>query len=179
MKIPKTGATKSNTMPGDLVFQLTKEMIRSFEGDQKRIHHAMKVHGFSRLIAKGEGLSQKDSFRLEIAALFHDIGIPRCEKLYGSTAGPLQEKEGPPVAQEILADFSLNEADLERILFLIGHHHSFKLIDGPDFQILMEADFLVNMFEDNMNQNQIKAVSDTLFRTSAGLSLLDDLRREK
>ena len=30
--------------------------------------------------------------------------------------------------------------DVERICFIIGHHHTYKAIDGLDFQILVEAD---------------------------------------
>ena len=33
----------------------------------------------------------------------------------------------------------------ERVAYLIGHHHTYDKIEGMDYQILVEADFLVNI----------------------------------
>lgn len=40
--------------------------------------------------------------------------------------------------------------------YLVGHHHTYKDIDGLDYQILVEADFLVNYFEDGLDKEHIK-----------------------
>ena len=37
----------------------------------------------------------------------------------------------------------------ERICYLIGHHHTYDKIDGTDYQILVDADFLVNLYEED------------------------------
>ena len=42
-----------------------------------------------------------------------------------------------------------------------------------DYQILVEADFLVNAFEDEMDDDAIRTVRGKLFRTKSGLELLD------
>ena len=39
-----------------------------------------------------------------------------------------------------------------RICYLIGRHHTYTDIYGADYQILVEADFLVNLFEDNLSK---------------------------
>lgn len=39
----------------------------------------------------------------------------------------------------------------ERVSYLVGHHHTYDHIDGMDYQILVEADFLVN-FNENVNE---------------------------
>ena len=36
------------------------------------------------------------------------------------------------------------EGYADRIAFLISHHHTIDQIDGMDYQILIEADYLVN-----------------------------------
>jgi len=41
---------------------------------------------------------------------------------------------------------------------LIGNHHTYDKIDGIDFQILVEADFLVNIYEDEINKESIKSI---------------------
>ena len=65
--------------------------------------------------------------------------------------------------------------EMDRICFLIGHHHTYNHIDGLDYQILVEADFLVNLYEDNCSQHAIDAACKNIFKTQAGISLLRDM----
>ncbi|PBC88761.1 HD domain-containing protein [Caldicellulosiruptor bescii] len=151
------------------------EMIKYFKNDVRRINHALKVFSFARLIGKAEGLDGKKQYILEAAALLHDIGIKMCEQKYNSTAGHLQEIEGPEVAKEILSHIDVEKHKLERILFLIGNHHSYSKIDDIDFQILVEADFLVNIYEDSMDVETIKSIKHKYFKTKMGLFMLEKM----
>ena len=40
----------------------------------------------------------------------------------------------------------------ERVQYLIAHHHTYNNIDEIDYQILVEADFLVNIMEDGLSK---------------------------
>ena len=64
---------------------------------------------------------------------------------------------------------------MERVCFLVGHHHTYTAIDGVDYQALVEADFLVNIFEDGMERPAIEAVERQIFRTAVGKELLRTL----
>lgn len=44
-------------------------------------------------------------------------------------------------------------------------------IDGIDYQILVEADFLVNFYEDNLAKDAIDTALQKIFRTEAGKTL--------
>ena len=145
---------------------LTKEMIKYNHGDKKRINHALKVHSYAKTIASLEKINEYDLFNLESAAILHDIGIKVCEEKYDSSNGKLQEKEGPAVAREILE--KLNYENINRILFLIGHHHTYTNVLGMDYQILIEADFLVNFEEENTSKEAIKKVYENIFKTKTG-----------
>lgn len=158
-----------------LKHQLIKQMIDYFDGDVLRVNHALKVLGFASAIAGIEELDSPQLEIVEIAAILHDIGIVNAEKKYHSTAGNYQEIEGPPVAREMLKKYGLPEETIERICFLIGHHHSYTKIDGVDFQILVEADFLVNIFEEKMGAGAIRSVREKYFKTSAGKAFFDKL----
>ena len=68
---------------------------------------------------------------------------------------------------------------INRVCFLIGHHHSYSQIDGIDYQILVEADFLVNIYEDNMNESQIKSIRNKIFKTKSGISIIDSMYLSK
>ena len=161
----------------DLITSLKHDMIIFLKGDQKRVHHNLKVHSFTALLGHEEKTDDNQQLCLEIAGLLHDIGIHECERKYGSSAGNYQEIESPPIARKLLEPYELSEEILQRTLYIIGHHHSCKFIDGPDFQLLMEADFLVNMFEDNLNANQINGIEKNLFKSKTGIKLLTSLSK--
>nr|WP_296837236.1 HD domain-containing protein [uncultured Marvinbryantia sp.] len=129
--------------------ELFLQMIAFFSGDPKRIQHFMKVHSFARIIGTKEGLDETSLFILEAAAYTHDIGIRPAEEKYGRCDGKLQEQEGPIVAQRMLSDVGIENYLIDRICYLIGHHHTYDNIEGLDYQILVEADFLVNLYEDD------------------------------
>ena len=145
-------------------------------GDPLRIHHFLKVHAFARQIGLSEGLDENTLFTLEVAALTHDIGIKPAEKQYGSCEGPLQERLGPPEAEAMLTGLGLPAPVIRRVSFLIGHHHTTQNVAGIDWQILLEADFLVNMIEGHSSAQAIDAFRDKVFRTGEGKRLLQWVR---
>lgn len=153
--------------------KLTEVMIDYMGGDARRIQHFTKVHAFANLIGRQEGLDTATQFILEAAALTHDIGIKNGEEKFGAgkCSGKTQELEGPPVAAELLDRLGFTDAVRERICYLIGHHHSYDNIDGLDYQILVEADFLVNFYEDGLSQAAIKTACARIFKTESGLKL--------
>jgi CRISPR/Cas system-associated endonuclease Cas3-HD len=158
-----------------MIDKIIKKAIEYDAGDPRRVHHLLKVHSFAKTIGTLENLGQKELQILEIAAILHDIGIHECERKYSSTGGNFQEIEGPPIAKELLEEFNLPEDVLERVLFLIGHHHTYSEIDGADYQILVEADFLVNIYEDSMDEKQVKNIKERIFKTSSGKYFLEKL----
>ena len=148
------------------------KMIAYFGSDVPRINHALKVYGFAQAIAAAEGLDAWQTRIVELTALLHDVGIPAAERKFGSAAGPYQEQEGPPIAREILKEANVLETVIDRVCFIIGHHHTYSAVDGTDFQIIIEADFLVNAFEGGMERPAIESVGEKCFRTAAGRELL-------
>jgi len=152
------------------------DLVIAYNGqDLKRTNHVLKVFAFARHMGVMENCDAQTQAIIEYAAALHDIGIHESERKYGSSAGNWQEIEGPPVARELLKDLPLDTAVLERVLFLIGHHHSYNAIDGIDFQILVEADFLVNIFEEDMDRNTVMGIKEKIFKTKSGARLLEQL----
>ena len=156
--------------------ELFLQMIAFFSGDPKRIQHFMKVHSFARIIGTKEGLDETSLFILEAAAYTHDIGIRPAEEKYGRCDGKLQEQEGPAYAKEILAQFQeVTAAETDRICYLIAHHHTYENVDGLDYRILLEADFLVNALEDDLPKEAIRKCRENVFETETGVYLLNTM----
>lgn len=158
-----------------IINNLLQEMISYYSGDPKRIQHFIKVHSFAKLIGEQEGLDSDTQTVLEIAAIVHDIGIKVAEKKYGKCNGKLQEQEGPAVAYDLLSKLSVSSWMIDRICYLVAHHHTYTNVNGLDYQILLEADFLVNLYEDNVEQEEIEAICNKIFRTSTGKKLCETM----
>lgn len=155
-----------------MIQKLTEKMIEYYSGDPKRIQHFIKVHSFARYIGLRENLPEHEQFLLECAALVHDIGIKPAEAQYGECGGKLQERLGPPEAEKMLAELGFIPQDIERICYMIAHHHTYDNIDGIDLQILVEADFIVNLYEDGASIDAVDSAYEKIFRTNAGSKLL-------
>lgn len=156
-----------------MVEEILKEMIIYANGNKKDIAHFLKVHSYARLIGKLEQLDEKTQKILEIAAIVHDIACPLCRKKYGNSNGKFQEIEGPDLVYDFLKPFSLTDLEINRIAYLVGHHHTYENIDGLDYQILLEADFLVNGDEMNADNKTIAAMKNKVFKTAIGIKLLE------
>ena len=65
----------------------------------------------------------------------------------------------------------LNELDagkIDRIAYLVGHHHTFTGIDGLDCQILIEADYIANASENGYSQGNIRNFMAKIMKTDSG-----------
>lgn len=155
--------------------RLIAKMTEYYAGDPKRIQHFLKVYQFARLIGEGEKIPSEELFILRTAAIVHDIGIKISEEKYGTSSGKYQEKEGPAVAQPMLHSLGYEEDVIDRVLFLIANHHTYDRIEGTDYQILVEADFLVNLYEDGCSRKTAENVKKNIFRTETGLWYLEKM----
>lgn len=158
-----------------LIEKIKLKMIEYDKGDTKRIAHLIKVHNYAALLGHMEGLSEHDQFVLEATALLHDIGVHLAEEKYGEAYGNFQEQLGPAEARRLLGGLSVMPEDIERICYIIGHHHTYYMIDGKDFQLLVEADFLVNLEEDKAERRAIEKAEKAVFKSKSGIELLHNI----
>ena len=162
-----------------MINKLHLAMIELYSGDAKRIQHFCKVHSYAKLIGEREQLSPEELYILEAAAYTHDIGIKPAEEKYGSSAGKLQEQEGPAVARGMLMRLGFAENVIERVCYLIGHHHTYTGIEGRDYQILVEADFLVNAAEKGLGKEAVAHFLENVAKTDCGRRLLQSIFLDK
>ena len=159
----------------EIIPQVTMEMAAYYAGDPRRIRHFMKVWGYARTIGQLEHLDRRTQLILELAALTHDIGIKNAEARYGDCTGEHQQLEGPPEAEKLLAGLGYPKEIIQRVCWLIAHHHIYGEMTSPDYQILVEADFLVNLFENQADRKSIEACLRLVFKTDSGKKLLTEM----
>ncbi len=152
------------------ISQIMEKMIALSNGNLHDMNHLMCVWTYAKTIGELEGLDRKTQETLEIAAITHDIACPLCREKYGNTNGKRQEEEGGPLVRSFLADAGLSAEQVDRVAYLVSHHHTYTDIDvsvdsgpsfasevshhhtytdidGIDYQILIEADYIVNASE--------------------------------
>jgi hypothetical protein len=165
------------TLPEELVAQkqdllkdrVAIEMKRYLKSDFKRIGHATRVARYAERIGK---IERGNLAVILSAAYLHDIGIPEAERKHGSSASEYQEKEGPPIAREILIKLKANEDLVDEVCDIVGHHHH----PGPDeslnFKVVFDADLIANL-EDNikdkpMETEKLSEIIEKNFMTAGG-----------
>ena len=159
--------------------EITRKMIESSRGNHRDINHFLKVCAYARAIGLAEGLEARTQRVLEIAAVLHDIACPLCREKYGQAAGHLQEVESPALLADFLADAGLTEAEYRRVVFLVSHHHTCEGVEGLDWRILLEADYLVNADEGNASAEAIRRARERVFRTPTGIALLESVFQDR
>lgn len=155
----------------NLLNALFAAMTEWFAGDPKRIQHFVKVHSFARLIGMQENLCGDELFKLETAAYVHDIGIKPGEELYGRNDGKIQEELGPGCAEKLLGALGFPEETIKRASYLVGLHHTYSNITELDLRILVEADLLVNLYEDDASEAAVRSAYNRIFSTDSGRRL--------
>lgn len=158
-----------------MINKLFISMTDYFKGDQKRINHFVKVHSFAKLIGETENIDENSLFILECASLTHDIGIKKGEELYNRNDGKIQEQLGPKEAEKMMKNLDFQQDVIDRVMFLIANHHTYKSIESIDLQILVEADFLVNTCADNLSRETAVKLGEKVFKTNTGKQLLKNL----
>jgi HD superfamily phosphohydrolase YqeK len=157
------------------ITRIIDKMIEYESGNPARIGHFMKVHEYASHIGYHERIGFPKQLILEIAAIMHDIGIKPAIEKYDSSAGKYQEELGPAVALEMIKMMEIPDNAIKRICFLVGHHHTYTGIDDKDWQILIEADFLVNMYEEEMSREAIQSAYSKIFKTETGKRLCREI----
>jgi len=166
--------------PAEQTLKLFNAMVHYDEGDAMRIQHFTKVWTYARMMGLMLQLPADVQLITETAAIVHDIGIHMAEKKHGSSNGKYQEIEGPAEARKLLQQVGgYTEEQIQRVEYLVGHHHTYAHIDGVDYQLLVEADFLVNLYEDNVSHDGAMHARDHIFKTKPGLQLFDEMYATK
>ncbi len=151
--------------------KLIMEMAKYYAGQPERIQHYVKVFTYAKMIGEMENLTAEKQHILETAAIVHDIGIKASEEKYGDLIGKHQEELGPAIAEEMLSKLGYDEYVIKRVSFLVGHHHTYNMIDDVDYQILVEADFLVNIHENYNPYSSALEAYKRIFKTRSGKEL--------
>lgn len=157
------------------IAQIMKKMIAFSEGNVHDIDHFIKVWTYAKTIGELEQTDEETQYILEVAAITHDIACPLCRVKYGNTNGKYQEEEGAPLVTEFLSDIGMTKEQISRVAYLVGHHHTLTGIEGMDYQILIEADYIVNATESGYSRENVENFVEKIMQTGSGKEIARDI----
>ncbi len=171
---PELEELKQELERGRFKEKFSQAMKKYFGKDVKRIHHAQKVARFAEEMVKGEG---GNPLVVLGSAYLHEVGIQEAEKKHGSPSGEFHVLEPPPIAKDLLKRLSLRSEVIEEICDIIGHYRNPREEETLNFQILYEADCLVNIEEEGIlkNKEELKELIPKVFKTASGRKLAENL----
>lgn len=79
------------------------------------------------------------------------------------------------MAAAFLEGSGWTQARIDRVVYLVGYHHTPKGREGLDHQILLEADHLVNAGESGYPEGAVRRMREVLFRPPSGTALLGQI----
>ena len=153
------------------IAEIMAKMIAFSDGNIHDIDHLIRVWTYAKTIGELEQLAPDIQYILEVAAITHDIACPLCREKYGNTNGRYQEAEGGPLVTEFLADTGMTAAQIDRVAYLVSHHHTLQGIDGADYQVLIEADYIANASENRYSRESVANFVGKIMRTGSGKAL--------
>lgn len=143
------------------------------EGHSRRTQHILKVYALAKLFGEQERLSGEEKRILQAAAILHDIAIKPCKERYdGDASQENQKKEAPRLVREFLTAADYLPDDIPKITGLVLRHHDYHGEKTKLLQLLIEADLIVNCYEEELTSERAEAVR-TVFRTANGKRLLE------
>ena len=157
------------------IAEILRKMIAYSNGNIHDIDHLIRVWTYAKTIGELECIDKDTQFILEVAAITHDIACPLCREKYGNTNGKYQEEEGVPMTKAFLSDCDMSESQIDRVAYLVGHHHTLQEIDGIDYQILIEADYIANATENGYSRENIENFMSKIMKTESGKRLTQDI----
>ena len=159
--------------------RIIDRMESHFDGDHRRISHALDVLQYAeRIMGAGKDVS---ALVVRAAAILHHVGVPQAERKHGSSAGKYQELEGPPVAREILEGLGIAPPVIDHVCRIIANGYSVRDIDTPEFRIVWDSDWLVNIPAqyDTTDKAHMSELIEKVFKTVSGKRIAERLFLER
>lgn len=143
------------------------------EGHIRRTQHILKVYALVKMMGELKGLSLEQRQILQAASILHDIGIKYCKENFDGDASISRQKE---VACTLVSNFLLSSQYprdyIPETTKLVEEHHNYGSKNNTLLQILIEADLLINYFEENTNLEYVNFMQ-SFFQTNTGKELLN------
>jgi HD superfamily phosphodiesterase len=151
------------------------KILEYYSGDPLRSQHLIKVEAFATLIAEKEQVDEDTATVISLLGYCHDIGIKLAEQKYGKSTGKLQEELGKIPSKQLVLDCGFDEIIANRVSYVTAHHHTYTKIDNIEYQILVEADFIVNILENKIDKKKALTIRNKIFKTKSGKTLLSQM----
>lgn len=150
---------------------LLKDALCYEQGHPRRTQHILKVYALVKLLGECADLPSEQQQILQAAAILHDIAIKYCKEHCGGNAcQENQRKAAPSLVRDFLHRAHYPDEWEAHILQLVLDHHCYDEREDPLLQLLIEADLMVNCWEQPPTPQKLQDMQQ-LFVSKAGKQL--------
>ena len=149
---------------------LMEKMMEQLRGRPDQVRHFLQVAEFAKMIGRREKLDETAMAALTTAAILSSLGD---ESRRETNQGEDGKTEKAGKAEGMLRDLDYDDLVIDRALFLMDHCGPGQEVDGPDHQILLEAIWLVKLYEDKSGKETAERVRREVFRSPSAIRFLD------
>ena len=150
---------------------ITEKMMYFNQNDPKRIQHFIKVHRLHNSLGERNIWTPIRSSLPNVRHWFTISAFGQQRKNMATARENCRNRKAPRMPAECWRTYPWMRRTLNGSCYLVAHHHTYTDMDGIDYQILVEADFLVNFYEDGLSTEAIQSAMEKIFRTDAGKAL--------
>ncbi|MBI1747227.1 MAG: phosphohydrolase [Acidobacteria bacterium] len=139
-------------------------------GDENRIEAARRVLANAEALLECENA---DAVVVKAAAILRAVETHEAKEPRGSAAGPLQERETPPMVRSILESVGLEAMVIEHVCRIVDSPYSGNDLDTPEFRIVWDADWLERFPTEfpKVRAEALNKLIDGTFRTKKGQAM--------
>lgn len=152
--------------------QLLYSVLCYEEGHCRRMQHILKVYALAKLFGEQEKISVEDQQILQAAAILHDVAIKYCKEHYNGDASQNNQKQVVSIlVTRFLESANYLPSYVPKIIELVNCHHDYDKPKNKLLQLLMEADLIVNCYENRPDYKKAEYIKK-IFQTDGGKELM-------
>lgn len=149
------------------------------DGHSRHTQHILKVYALAKLLGEREKISVEEQQILQAAAILHDIAIKYCKEHYNGDASQDKQKQVAPFLEKrFLKAANYLPSYVPKIIELVNCHHDYDKPKSRLLQLLIEADLIVNCYENRPDHENMKLIKE-IFQTKGGTKLLELCLKEQ
>jgi len=123
-------------------------------------------------VGEREKISVEDQQILQAAAILHDVAIKYCKEHYNGDASQNNQKQVVSIlVTRFLESANYLPSYVPKIIELVNCHHDYDKPKNKLLQLLMEADLIVNCYENRPDYKKAEYIKK-IFQTDGGKELM-------
>lgn len=131
-------------------------MKKYYDNNPEKMQHFARVYTLAKTIGELEKIPKESLELLELSSIVHEI----------------DKNEEIESIKLLLIDCGIDDSTAKKVCHIVENKSDYEHIGGLEHQILIEADFIVHIKEENLEKDKIVEIGNKYFFTNYGRAFL-------